>query len=333
MHLKKLYLICIGMISLAGMNAQTKYAKIVVYRNEDVTTKAVEEYKIYVDDNLTTSLRNYSTDEFYMPEGSFRLRVNDESPATLTVKCSKGNNYYFKVYRNRSLPNKPLAIEAVDSVTAKTEMKYVKKSVTRKTETSNMGYQNAIGIVLEPVWGFNNVGMLSTTTGTEAKLNFGGNGIVGIGYSREFSDNFGWSVELQDLFSSLTPQITNGSVDFNTGIISTTPYFKIPIFKHKQNIKIGAGFDYHFSPTLTYDTEKLVNGIKDEWTYNDALGYHIILFFETMVGKRLKVHTGLKYSDVNYTFSSGKKYNPTSDELKTIRGNSMAVSLGLEYCF
>lgn len=333
MHLKKLYLICISIISLAGLNAQSKYAKIVVYRNENVTSKEVEEYKIYVDDNLTTSLKNYSTEEFYMPEGSFTLRVNDENPAIQTVNCIKGNSYYFKIYRNLNLSNKTMAIVSVDSITAKNEMKYVKKNVTRQRAVSNMDHQNAIGVVLEPVWGFNNVGMLSTTAGTEATLNFGGNGIVGLGYSREFNDNFGWSVELQDLFSTLTPQITNGSVGFNTGILSTTPYFKIPILRNKQNIKIGAGLDYHFNPVLNHDTEKLVNGFKDEWIYNNALGYHILCFFETMVGKNLRVHAGLKYSDVQYTFASGKTYQPTTNNLKTIRGNSLAVSLGLEYCF
>ena len=328
-----MYLIIISLLSIANLNAQTNYAKVIVYRNESNASKIEEDYKIYADDNLITSLKNNSSEEFYMPEGTFRLRVADKTPVIQSVKCSKGKTYYFKINRSLNLPDKPIAILYVDSITAKIEMTYVKKSLARKTAKANMGFQNAIGVVIEPVWGFNNVGMLSTTAGTEAMLNFGGNGIIGIGYSREFSENFGWSVELQDLFSMLTPSVSNASVEFASGIVSTTPYFKIPIFKGEQKIKIGAGLDYHFNPVITFDTDKLLNGIKDEWTYNNVLGYHILFSFETMVGKNLRVHTGLKYNDVNYTFSSGKAYHPTSDNLKTIRGNSLGVSLGLEYCF
>ena len=311
MSLKKFYLICICILSLAGMNAQTKYAKILVYRNENTNDKVVEEYKIYADDNLTTSLKNNCTEEFYMPEGSFTLRVNDENPTSLTVECSKNNTYYFKIYRDIILQNKSIVIMSVDSMTAKNEMKYVKKPHTRQTIESNIEHSNALGVVFEPGRGFNKVGVLSTSAGTEAMLSFGGEGTIGLNYCREFNNHFGWLVELQDQFSSIFLDTSNSSVEFNTGIISTTPYFKIPILKHKQNIKIGAGLDYHFNPVLTYDTEKLMNGFKDEWVYNNVLGYHILFYFETKLGKKLRGHTGLKYSDVQYSFASSKKESGT----------------------
>jgi hypothetical protein len=269
-----------------------------------------------------------------MPEGSFNLRVNDESPTVQKIECSKGNTYYFKIYRNLNLSNKAIAIVPIDSLTAKNEMKYVKKSPTRQATVFSLEKRNAFGIVFEPGRGFSKTEIINTTEGTASMLSFGGEGTIGFSYSHEFSDNFGWSAELQDQFSSLTPSVTNASVVFDRGIVSTTPYFTIPLkFTHEQKLKIGAGLDYHFNPVLTFDTEKLVDGFKDEWIYNNTLGYHLIAFFEMKLGKRLRGHSGLKYSNVHYTFESSKSYQPGTADFKTPHANTLAASFGLDYCF
>lgn len=333
MNLKKMYLICFSVLSIASINAQTKYAKIVIYRNENTIEKTEAEYKIFADDNLTTILKNNHFEEFYMPEGSFKLNVNDVLSTTIIVKCIRSNTYYFRINRDLKLQNNPITITAIDSTTAINEIKFTKKTVVKKTD-AHVAQQNRIGVFIEPGKGLNKVDVLTTTTGTEAMLSFGYEGSIGLSYSYLFSDNFGWSVELQDQFSSLTPSVNNASVMFNKGVISTTPFFTIPILKRiDQKIKIGAGVDYHFNPTLTIETEKITNGFNDEWKYNSALGYHIIAFFEMKLGKNLRGHTGLKYNDVRYTFASGKTFQPNTGDLKTPHGNSLAVSLGLEYCF
>ena len=336
MSFKKLYLICFSILSIASINAQTRYAKIVVYQNENVIEKPEEEYKIFADDNLTTSLKNNHFEEFYMPVGRFKLRVNDENPATQTVECSKSNIYYFKIYRNLSILNKPIVIVYVDSITAKNEIKLIKKSITRQTAISKMGHQNAIGLVLEPVMGFNKVGVLRTTAGTEERLSFGGEGAIGLSYSHEFTENYGCLIELQDRFSSIFLDDKNSTADFNTGMLSASPYLAIPVNFKKiaQKFKLGVGLDYYFNPSLSYYySEKMVNSFNDVWNYNNALGYHILFFIETKVGKNLRIHTGLKYSDVQYSFASSKTQQPSDDSLRKPRGNSIAVSFGLEYCF
>ena len=321
-------------MSLSCVSAQTKYVKIVVYRNELNTANVEEVYNIFAEDNLTTSLKNNQNEEFYMPVGSFRLRINEENSTALTVQCLKGNSYYFKVYRNFSLPTQPIAIVAVDSTTAKSEMKYVKKSPTKQAVVNKINNRNGIGVILEPGVGFHKVGLVGTTTGDEAMISFGGEGTIGLCYNYQISENFGWSNELQDQFSSLTPYLSNTTVTFDRGIVSTTPYFIIPLLKHNdQKLKLGAGLDYHFNPLLTLDTEKLINGFKDEWTYDNTLGYHFILFFDTKLGRYLRGHAGLKYSEVQYTFVKGNTFQPRDSDLKTPHGNSISGSFGLEYCF
>jgi len=338
MSLKNLYLICFSIVSFASVNAQTKYAKIVVYQIENITEKTEEEYKIYADDNLTTSLKNNHFEEFYMPEGHFILRINDKNPATQSVECSKNKIYYFRIYRDLNLPTKPITINSIDSITAKNEMNKLEKKEKphyKNSSGSNMIHQNAIGLLMERVTGFSQVGVLRTITGTEETLSFAGEGAIGFSYSHEFADNYGFLIELQDRFSSIFLDGRNSTVVFNTGMLSASPYFAIPVdLPIAQKFKIGVGLDYNFNPSLSYYySEKMMNSFNDVWNYNNALGYHILFFIETKVGKKLRIHTGFKYSDVQYSFASSKTQQPSNDNLRKPRGNSIAVSLGLEYCF
>jgi len=324
-------------MSIIMANAQTKYAKIVIYRIENNTEKTEDSYKIFADDNLTTYLKNNSFEEFYMPEGRFTLRVNIEDSTSKTFECSKGETYYFKIYRNLNLPTKTITVNSVDSTTAINEMNGIKKTKTKhykKSSDSNMTQQNAIGLVLEPIKGFSPLAILNTTIGTTEILSFGGEGAVGLSYSHELSESYGFLFELKSRFSSIFLGSDNAA-DFSTGQFSFSPYYSIPIeLKIAQKFKFGLGLDYYFNPTLSYyDSDKVLNGFNDEWIYKNALGYHFLFYIETKVTEKLRVHTGLKYSDVQYTFKSSKTHQPTDGNLKSPRGNSLAVSLGLEYCF
>jgi len=334
MNLKKLYLVVISIMSLASLNAQSKYAKIVVYRNENTTVKVEEDYKIFADDNLTTSLKNYHFEEFYMPRGSFKLKVNEIFSSISKVECESGQTYYYRINRNFSLPDKPITIVAVDSVTAKNDLKYLRSYFVRKPNDINIARRNGIGINLEPGVGFERVQLMGTTVGTAVMHSFGGGASFGLNYSYKFSDYFGWSAELSHQLSILTPHLTNADVTFDQSILSTTPYITFPVIKrNEQKIKIGGGIDYHFSPVLIIETEKVSNGFNDKWTYSNAFGYHFILFYEAMIGPNIRGHVGFKYSDVQYSYINGEKYQPTDGQLKTPRGNSLFFSLGAEYCF
>lgn len=265
MNLKKLYLICFSLISLAGLNAQTKYAKIVVYRNENTKDNIEEEYKIFANGNLTTSLKNYHFEEFYMPDGNFKLKVNEIYATVRNVECAVGRTYYLRIYRNLSSPDKPITIEAIDSVSANNDLKYMKSYFVNKPKVVKSIRQNGIGIMIEPGVGFEKVGVINTTVGTQVMHSFGGGTALGLCYSHDFGDYFGWSAELSHQFSILTPRVTNADVTFTQGVISATPYFAIPLIKKdEQRIKLGGGVDYRFNPVLTIETEKLTGGINDK---------------------------------------------------------------------
>lgn len=321
-------------MSFTGINAQTKYAKIVVYRNENSKEANEEDYKIFADDNLTTSLKNYHFEEFYMPNGSFKLKVNEIYATVKKVECIVGRTYYFRIYRNLSLTDKPITIDAIDTVVANNDLKYLKSYFVSKPKISKTIQQNGIGISIEPGIGFEKVQIMGTTNGTAVMHSFGGGAAFGLSYSREISDYFGLSAKLSHQSSILSPRVTNADVTFNQGIISATPYFTIPVIRrNKQRIKLGGGIDYRFNPVLNIETEKLINGINDKWTYGNTLGYHLIAFYEGNMGANLRGHIGFKYDDAQFTYIYGEKYQPTDPLLINPRANALGISFGVEYCF
>lgn len=334
MNLRTLYIICFIIICLGKLNAQTRYAKIVVYRNENVYEKVEEKYKIFADGNQTASLKNYNFEEFYMPEGKFVLKVNEIYATVSKVECSLGHTYYFRINRNYSLPDKAITIVAVDSLAANNELKYLRSFTPIKHSTVNLDTQNGIGIMFEPGYGFDKMGLLSTTTGAAVMHSFGGGVSFGMSYSYKFNNYFGLSTELSKQFTFLTPSLTNASVSFNQNVFSATPYFTIPVLRNNhQQIKVGGGLDYHYNPVLNFETDKLVNGFNDKWTYESVFGFHLIAFYEAMMGPNLRGHVGMKYNNVNYSFINGEQYQPLNPDLKTPNGNALSASLGIEYCF
>ena len=321
-------------MSLVGISAQTKYAKIVVYRNENSKEANEEDYKIFADDNLTTSLKNYHFEEFYMPNGSFKLKINEIYATVRKVKCVAGKTYYFRIYRNLSLADKPITIDSIDSIVANNDLKYLKSFFVSKPRISKMIQNNWIGIMIEPGVGLEKVQIMGATNGTAVMHSFGGGSSFGVSYSREVCNYFGLSAKLSHQSSILTPQLTNADVTFNQGIISASPYFIIPLIKiNKQRIKLGGGIDYRFNPILNIETEKITNGINDKWTYGNTFGYHLITFYEGNMGANFRGHIGFKYEDAHFDYIYGEKYQPTDHRLKNPHANSLGISFGVEYCF
>lgn len=331
---KKFILTALLLVYFACLISQEKYARIIVYRNEISKTVSNEGYKIFTDDNLTTILSNYSFEEFYMPAGSFKLKVNEIFPSISTVNSIAGNTLYFRISRNFNVPDNPITIVAVDSVLALNELKFLKKvSITNKKIIKTKSY-NGIGFSFEPGVGFEKIGLLGTTLGTQVMHSFGGGMLLGLNYNRSVNDYFGLSASLAYQFSMLTPNVTNADVKFTQGILSFSPFFLVPLNKKNgARIKLGGGTDYHFTPILNIETEEIINGFNDKWTYKNSFGYHLYTYFETMLSDNVRLHAGFKYNDARFRYIYGEKFMPTNPMLFHPHANALAVSIGFEHCF
>lgn len=335
MYLKKLYLVCISIISLTSLNAQSKYAKIVVYRNELSQDYSKENYKIYTNDILTITLPNFSFEEFYMPEGNFKLKVNEIYPSMYNVTCKAGLTHYFKINRDFSLPDKPILITNVDSITAEKDLRNLRNNSKGNTKTIKLYRSNSAGVIFDIGVGLQNIPMLNTTTSDMVSISFGGGANFGLGYSYEFNDYLGFETGISHQTSTLNMNITNASITFDRNNITLSPFITIPVIKkNSQRIKLDGGIDYYFTSQLNMDTEKLTNGIKDVWSYSNTFGYHIKTAYEFMPSNEIRVSAGFVYRVVDYKFYWGEKYGPVAgNPLISPNGNGIFVCLGLNYCF
>jgi len=334
MNLKNLYYSLVGLFCFINLSAQLPYEKIIVYRNEPVHEREDETYLIFANETLTTTLKNNTYQEFYMPGGSFTLQVSEVFPTKKDVACQYGRSYYYRINRNVNLTDKSITIVAVDSLAAANEIKYLKSTVAIKKNIIKFDRRNSFGVVFEPGVGFEKVGMLSTTVGTQVMHSFGGGVAFGLSYGYRFSDYFGFVSAFSKQFSVLSPRVTNASVVFDQGVFSTTPYFTIPLMKrYEQKIKLGVGLDYRFGADLEIETEKLEDGFNDIWKYKNAFGYHILAAYEWELGGNMRMHGGFKYNDARFSYVWSEQYTPLDPKLKSPHANSLSVSVGLEYLF
>jgi len=334
MKLYQLILISFFLSSAISISAESKYSKIVIFRNEKNTENVEEEYKIYANDVLTTSLKNNHFEEFYMISGNFKLKVNKIYPTVYPVECSKSQTCYFRINRDLNLPGNPVIIEPVDSIAANEVLKHLKSDFAYQTKVIKLDRPNGFGLILDVGVGLDKVDVMNTTESTLVFLSFGGGAEFGLNYSYQFSNYFGCSMALSHQFNGLTPGVDNASVDFNRNVFSSTPYFIIPVIKrNSQGIKIGGGLDYYFNPNLNIKTTKIINGFSDEWKYKNTFGYHLIANYTGMISENLRGYVGLKYSDVQYEFSSGRMYSASVWNLMTPNGSAMSMDMGFEYRF
>ncbi len=335
MNLKRMSLICISIMSLANLYAQSKYAKIVVYRNEFSQDYAKESYKVYSNDVLTTTLWNFNFEEFYMSEGNFKLKVNEVYSTVYNVTCKAEKTYYFRINRDFSLPDKPILITKVDSISAVKELKNLRNNSKGNNKTIKLYRPNSAGLIIDVGVGLQSIPMLNTINHDLVSISFGGGANFGFGYIYEFNDYFGFESGITHQTSFLNMNLTNASISFDRNNITFSPFITIPVIKkNSQRIKLAGGLDYYFTSQLNMDTEKLISGIKDLWSYSDTFGYHFKTAYEFMPNKDFRVSAGFEYRAVDYKFYWGEKYAPNvGTELSTPSGNGIFFCMAFNYCF
>lgn len=334
MKLKKYILTSLILMYFSCLLSQEKYARIVVYRNEISKTTSNEGYKIFADENLTTILNNYSFEEFYMPSGTFKLKVNEIFPTTCIVNSVAGKTFYYRINRNFDIPEKPVTIVLVDSAIAVNDLRLLKKVSVSSHKIIKKKIENGVGFSIEPGVGFEKIGLIGTSLGTQVMHSFGGGVLFALKYSRYVNDFFGFTTSLSHQFSMLTPSVTNADVKFTQGVVSFSPFFLVPLIKKKEmRIKLGGGVDYRFNPILNIETEELTNGFNDKWTYKSTIGYHLYTYFVGKISENVKIHAGFKYNDARFRYIFGEKFIPGNEMLLHPHANSLGLSIGLEYCF
>lgn len=195
-------------------------------------------------------------------------------------------------------------------------------------------YRNRIGLIFGGGSGFDNVSVLQMSDGSKASLSFGGGYLVGFEFTHEFTKHLDMTLDAGGQFSELDRQVDNASMEFTRSDLALTPAYILSLGKTgRMRLKFGAGINWLYYPQLNFDLSKIQDGVKDMWKYKGAIGEHASIIFEFSTYKRFSFNCGLKIQNAKYSFKSGDKSYPISNDLKNPNGGGVEFLLGACYNF
>lgn len=206
--------------------------------------------------------------------------------------------------------------------------------------TSAFGQKNdnqRIGIAFMGGFGFNKIPELdiTTTNGKTSSISAGGGGGIALKCGYEFKHNIDLEGTLAYQASSLSIDLKNVSIAFRKTILSITPSYIIR-FNHSKimTVKIGGGFAYYFNVAMPVRTASIKQGFDENFTYQNALGFHVASTFTVKAFKTISFDLGIRYNNVQYEFQSSDKLVPlTSNTVRSPNGSGIDFFYGINYHF
>jgi len=336
MTIKKLTLFLIISLSAftSAMSETTEYCRVVVYRNNSGVDDG-STYKILSNNTLITELKNKNYYSFYVPKGMLNLKAYYMISAEINLAVVKSSTCYVRLDLNTEGSKQIARLVAVDSIRATNEMITCRIPDARKPVKENLIPLNKIAMNLGAGWAFKRIPVIVTNYNDDATIGFGGGFNGSLFYTRELNEYFGMDFNLSAQESNIIPSLNNASVSFSRTSFSVQPFLIIPLnYESRRRLKLGIGLDYYLSASLDFDTEKMNNGFKESWTYDNPWGYSISTSFEEIFRNNWACEVGLKLSGVKYRFvSSDGRWAPTDSELGSPGGLSLYFQVGLGYHF
>ncbi len=321
-----------SVVLFACFSIQSSFAKgkIIFYRESGYTGGGVD-FKIFVNDS-TIKLRNSSFNSMDCAPGDYTIALKNSATPALRLKVEDNKNYYIRFILNYGFWSATPQLILVDSLSAAPALRGdVIKDYNNKALWTHPKHK--LGLNMDIGFGFQNTTMAVTTDNKDSKISAGGGVGFGLKYAYEFNRHFEGDVDLNYRFSELQPYLQNAKVTFSRTNLSITPLYIIPVGDgYLMRWKVGAGLDYHMSPSMSISTAS-IGGFKDEWKYDDAFGYHVRVIFEMYTNKNWSFIYGLNWCNTSYKFNSSGSYYPTGTELSKPDGSSIDLMLGAYYNF
>jgi proline iminopeptidase len=182
--------------------------------------------------------------------------------------------------------------------------------------------------------GFKNIPMVTSTTGEESTLSFGGGLGMGLTYGHVISRHLDVEGNIVWQFSELSPSLSDVEISFERWILTLTPSFVIPIRGGEVwRLRIGAGPDFYFGSRLVDETISPAGIPKEIWTYSNKIGYHVSAIFEFNLSRYCSMDFGLKGYNVTHKINDGSNNKPVVDDVKNPNGSGIDFVLGFLYNF
>lgn len=307
--------------------------KVIFYREPNFQGSAVS-YKVFVNNTLVVNLRNNSYFIYNCLPGEYDFRLNKDQAAKIHLKIEQGKVYFLRFGMRTGFWSGIPELLLVDSVSALPALRSGTMRLIDEKNSQLIRPENRFGLNINSGPGFESVPMVTTTTGDESKISFGGGFAIGLKYGYEFGKHFDLAFDLNYQRSELNPYLKNGEISFERGYASITPAYIVPIDGgDAMRLKFGAGLDYFFGSILTIETGEISGGFNDKWKYNNPLGFHLNVIFEMNFSDKWSANYGLKWYNTAYKFTSGEYHYPTIDKLTNPDGSGIDLMFGFYYHF
>lgn len=335
--MKKIACLLLVLLSLKGFsqNVNDSLATIVFFRNASSTGSAAS---LKLTDGLGTVIHLYNNSYYvyHCKPGNYQFLINGKKKNAIKGTAKAGKTYYYEAMLYSSFWDMQFEVEEVDS--SKANRSLSKRPHLDLNKPLNKP-KNRIGVAVGAGGGFTRETVATTTDGGDVTLSFGGGAGIGGYIGRELNKYLDLEIAYRHFNGGLSPNITNGSMEFSRHIISITPAFIIPIRGgYTKRVKLGLGADIYIGSKLELDVP-VVNPpdppfqLNDTWKYSDAFGYHISAVYEVNVSRHWCFFYGARYYAVKYSFASGNTTFPTDDFFVKPNGSGLDFIFGAGFHF
>lgn len=310
-------------------------SKIIIYRETNFAGSAIS-YKVFINKEMVVKLRNGSYYEYICAPGEYLVYLKENPARVVRIYAEEGKTNYIRfglvMSFWRAVPELILVDESFASTT-------IANRGLRKIDENNLPFirpANRIGLNMNFGTGIQHLPVITTSTGDNSNISFGGGLALGLKYGRELGKRFDLAGEFNYQMSMLTPALKNADITFSRWNIYVTPSLIIPIDGgDAMRFKAGAGVNYNWASKLEIECSEIQNGFNETWKYTDALGYHVGFTFELNYSEKWSTNLGLRYCNVNYEFVSGINHQPNDlhPDMERPSGAAVDFLFGLYYHF
>jgi hypothetical protein len=164
-------------------------------------------------------------------------------------------------------------------------------------------------------FGTKNLTVAKTTDNEDVTMSGGGGigGILSAYYNINPSLEAGISYGTQS--SSLSKKVDNAEGNFDRSQLLMTAKYGIPL-SASGILKLGGGLGYYMSGNLDMDFSKVTSGAHNVYTYDNSIGFHIVVDYVMPISASFSWGAGLRYYNVSY-------------DLKTAKSNGTSIPLNI----
>lgn len=312
---------------------ENNLAKVIFYRLPVYSGSAIK-MKILANDSPVIMLANGSYYEFFTQPGEYFFSCRMGTESRIKVFIEPGKTYYIKCFLGAGFWSGNPQIELIDENIGSSVIEGGMLRPQAFKPVSMKRPKSRIGIIMSAGAGFEKVDLFVDQDNNDVTLSTGGGFSIGAKYGYEISKNFDLSLDFLYQGSTLSKALKNADASFNRMVIAITPAIIIPIRQGDYfRFKIGGGIGSYNLGSMHIDASE-VGGEKMTLKYKPSIGAHLCLNFESNISEHFSMNLGVKYYNVNYSYTSeGSTHTTTNNKINNPNGSGIDFIMGYFFHF